>query len=253
MKYRVLSSEKMMTKFFTPRGLFAALAVLTMAAATAQAPDPVALLQHIRHSAVLSDADLQGEIRKRGVGKIPLTLFKEGENIQFLFQGGSLKGKRFHVRLDDDPDLFEITRENKTVIFPVKRLSERIGGTDFTYEDLALRFLYWNRAQIVGEEIVNGHDCWKLRVDNPSRKGSYGTVHVWVHKKYLALIRTVAFDFQGKPVRKFEITDVMKVGEHYTVKKMRIDTLSPATGRSTGASFLSFDKPKKLRMRNRVR
>lgn len=224
--------------------------LLSSLCAFGQQIDPLALLRHIRHSAVLSDADLSGEIRKQGK-RIPLTLFKEGENIQFLFQGGNLNGKRFHVRLDDDPDLFEITPQGKTVNFPTSRLSERIGGTDFTYEDLALRFLYWNRAQIVGEEKVNGHDCWKLRVDNPSRKGSYGTVHVWIHKKYIALIRTIAFDFSGKPVRRFDITDVMKVGEHYTVKKMRIDTLNPADGRATGVSYLTFQKPRKLKSRSR--
>jgi len=233
------------------------LAALVVASSASQAqenkPDALRLLAQIRYSAVLSDADLEGEIRKRGQKKLPIMLFKKEENIQFLFNGGKLKGKRFHVRFDDDPDLFEIDGKNKTSIFPTRRLSEKIGGSDFTYEDLSLRFLYWNRAQIVGDEKVNGHDCWKLRVDNPSKKGSYGTVHVWVHKKYSALIRVIGFDFKGKPLRRFEITDVMKVGKHYTLKKMRIDSLDPVNGRATGVSYLTFKKPTRLKMRNGAR
>ena len=34
--------------------------------------------------------------------------------------------------------------------------------------DLALKFLYWQRAEVLDEENIRTRDCWKLRLQPPS-------------------------------------------------------------------------------------
>ena len=218
--------------------------LLGSVSATAQGVDAARLLQDIRFSAALQNHDLQGQVRK-GRTRMPLTLFMREENIQFHFTGADGKANRFHVRLgEDDIDLFEI-RGGKTLRFPGSKLGQAIGGTDLTYEDIALRFLYWNTATIVGEEKIGIHDCYKLRVVNPTNKGRYGIVNVWVHKKHHALIQVLGYNKAGKPLKSFKITSIMKVGKVHTVKQMRVDTLNPETGRSAGVTYMEFEKPKR--------
>jgi len=170
-----------------------------------------------------------------------------GENIQFHLSEKK-KLNRFHVRLGkNDIDLFEVGDSGKTTAFPAKKLSEPIGGSDLTYEDLALRFLYWNTGKIVGEEKIGIHDCYKIRITNPTGKGKYDIVYVWAHKKYHALIQVLGYNNAGQPLKSFKITSIMKVGKFHTIKQMRIDTMDPKKNRSKGVTYLEFKKPNKIR------
>ena len=206
------------------------------------------LLEDIRFGATLQDADLQGQVRK-GSKKLPVSLFMRGEDIQFYFKDSRGKDNRFHVRLEqDDLTLLEM-QGKKERHFPREKLGQSIDGTDLTYEDLSLRFLYWKGGVIEGPEKVNGYECYRIRLVNPTNKGRYGIVYVWAHKKYHALIQVKGYTKGGAPLKEFLITDLMKVKDTYTVKQMRIDTIDPKTARSVGRTYLEFQKPTNLRKR----
>tara|TARA_B100001057_G_C22870077_1_gene958403 strand:- start:4182 stop:4658 length:477 start_codon:yes stop_codon:yes gene_type:complete len=140
-------------------------------------------------------------------------------------------------------DLFELA-DGKTVRFPEEKLGEPIEKTDLSYEDLAMRFLYWPGGQVDGLEKVKGQDCWVVRLVNPTQTGRYVQVRVWVHKKSQALMQVVGYDKGGKPLKRFAVTDVMKVGDSYTLRRMRVDSVDPVQNRVVGMTYLEFDKPK---------
>ena len=50
---------------------------------------------------------------------------------------------------EGEAKLFE-TEQGKAKPFPPQKIGEAIIGSDVTYEDLSLRFLYWKDAEIVG-------------------------------------------------------------------------------------------------------
>jgi hypothetical protein len=229
-----------MKPFLAAAALFA-----TVAPLHAQAPDPNRMIRNIRLSATLQDFDLNGSIRGGGK-KFPIGLAVREENMQFNLGNG----ERFHIRLGDEKaDLFTVADDGKTTLFPNAKLIQPIAGTDVTYEDLTLRFLYWPNAKLEAEEKVNGADCFRIRLDNPGKQGAFGVVYVWVHKKYGAFWQIRAHDRGGKPIKEFLVNDVMQLpgGKGYTVKSMRVNTLEDRGGefRTKSVTYLDFQSPKK--------
>ena len=83
----------------------------------------------------------------------PVGLYLRGEDLQFSYrQAATQKEMRFHLRLKDKHyDLLEIVNGN-TVAFPEAKIGQSIEGTDLSYEDLAMRFLYWPNARVRKQE-----------------------------------------------------------------------------------------------------
>jgi hypothetical protein len=207
----------------------------------AQQPDAEAMIRGIRLSATLQQMDLDGNIRKEGQKDTPVQLFVRENNMQFRLGNG----ERFHIRMGDESAvLLTLDDQGKTGSFPASRLTQPIGGTDVTYEDLTLRFLYWDGAKLEGEEKIDGEDCYRVRLDNPGKDGAFGVVYVWVHKKYGAFWRIKAHDRKGNPIKQFQVSAVMQLpdGKGYTIKKMRISALKE-DGRVGSITDLEFKKP----------
>lgn len=222
------------------KGWILKLLAVSLMVAPGWGQDAEQLMERARIAATLQQSDLQGEISK-GTTRLPISLFLRGKNIQFTTGQGQ---KRFHMRLGDDQfDLFEIIG-GKQKAFPDGKLSEPIAGTDLTYEDLAFRFLYWPNPKLEGDERVSRNDCWKIRVNNPGRKGAYAVIYVWIHKASGAFMKIEGFDRSGKRLKRFEVREVQKVGDGYTLKDMDVSTMNG--DRTASRSRLSFDRPRRV-------
>ncbi len=214
------------------------------------APPPVEhLLMTARYVTTLQKHDLKGQLRKDGK-KVPVILFlnrKQGDiQFQYLPEGQKdwKKARIFHMRLKADRyDLFEL-KDGKTLDFPASKLSESIEKTDLTYDDLAMRFLYWPGGVVTGSEKIKGQDCWKIRLNNPGKSGLYRTVVASVHKKAGALMQVNGYDAKGRAIKQFQISDLMKVGKSYTLRRMRVNTFEPVSHKILGTTYVEFEKPK---------
>ncbi|MGJ8657170.1 MAG: outer membrane lipoprotein-sorting protein [Akkermansiaceae bacterium] len=230
----------MKNKLFTTMVVATMSALSTMSAYADEAAEKV--LRGARFAATLQHQDLHGHMKKDG-RQTPVTLFLRGENIQFQYKVSG-KDYRFHMRLKQNQfDLLEIVGA-KTRKFSNAKLAEKINKTDLSFEDLSMRFLYWQNSAIVGEEKISGQNCYKVRLINPGQSGDYRIVYAWVHQKYGALMRVVGYNAAGHPLKQFQVTDLMKVGKEYTLKRMRVDSLQD--NKVTGTTYLEFDKPSKV-------
>lgn len=215
---------------------------LQQAKADAQAEK---ILEGVRLSATLQQNNLTGYLRKKG-SRIPIGLFLRGENIQFQFYKKKT-WQKFHMRLKkNDFDLFEIVN-GKTLKFPDAKLGEPIMKTDLTYEDLAFRFLYWPNAKIEGTETIKTQKCHKIRLTNPGKGGSYDIVYIWVHQKFGALMQVSGYNGKGQLMKRFHVTNTMKVGDVQTLEKMNVETYKIGTQKVTGITYMEFDKPKEVK------
>ncbi|MGJ8696248.1 MAG: outer membrane lipoprotein-sorting protein [Verrucomicrobiaceae bacterium] len=213
------------------------------------AQDAEAIMNSVRQvTALQQEQDLHGFIRK-GSKKTPLSLFLRGEDIQFALDGGK---ERFHLRLNKDNQELREIEGGKTSVFPASKIAAPIAKSDVSYEDLALKFLYWDNPRIAGEDKIKGQDCWRVHVANPNQNGRYREVSVWVSKRQSALMRVIGYGPKPKrvPLKQFEITDIMKVNDVYTVKTMKVSAFDDS-GRTTGITYLEFDKPKPVARRGR--
>ncbi len=213
--------------------------------AAGKQPSAQKIVNGVRLASTLQHNDLNGTLRKNGK-RIPIGLFLRGENIQFQYLKDK-KWKVFHMRLKQNKfDLFEIINgKNKKI--SDKRLRQPIMGTDLTYEDLAFRFLYWPNPKIVGEQTIKLQPCYKIRLVNPGQGGDYSIIYLSVHKKYNALMQVVGYNRAGKILKRFHVTELMKVGKGQTLKKMNVETYNPKTGKAIGITYLEFKKPQPVR------
>lgn len=226
----------------------AAVALSAASSALADTKDQIKaerIVNGVRLASTLQNNDLSGKLRKKGT-RTPIGLFLRGKNIQFQYQEKK-EWKVFHMRLEKNNfDLFEIIK-GKNVKFPNQKLGWPIMGTDLTYEDLAFRFLYWPNPKIVGEETIKLQKCYKIRLVNPGKGGRYAIVYIWVHQKFNALMQCAGYNKQGKILKRFHVTELMKVANGQTLKKMNVETYDPAKGKVTGITYLEFTKPKPVR------
>ena len=209
----------------------------------ASAQDAEQIMQSVRQvTALQKEQDLHGFLRK-GRARTQLSLFLRGENIQFALDGGK---ERFHLRLTPETQELREIIGGKTKKFPAKKITQPIAKSDVSYEDLALKFLYWKNPRIAGEDTIKGQKCWRIHVANPEKNGNYREVSVWVSKTQRALMRVIGYGPQParRPLKQFEITNIMKVNDVYTVKTMKVSAFNEK-GKTSGITYLEFDKPKR--------
>jgi hypothetical protein len=132
----------------------------------------------------------------------------------------------------------------------VKRaqFTDEIAGMGVLYEDLAMRFLYWTRAELEGEERLMPPlylRCWKIRVHRPQGVRSvYKEVLVWVSQDHGGILKSEAYDDAGNLVRRLKVVSIQGAGQSTTLKQMRIE--SPSKG---GAYvYLDVDGPQPLKL-----
>ena len=228
-------------------------AAITLASATAASPAATAgitadkLLEGIRYGTTLQQGKLEGYIRKNG-NRTPLSLHMRGEDITFQFYTNN-QWSGFHMQLlEGQATLFE-TEGAKAKPFPTQKIGEAIIGSDVTYEDLSLRFLYWKDAQIVGQDKIKMQPCYKIRLRNPGKDGRYSLVYIWVHQKYGALMQVAGYNAAGQLLKRFHVTELMTVNKMQTLKKMNVETYKTGTNKVTGVTYLEFKEPRKAARR----
>ena len=152
----------------------------------ADAPPPAReILDQVRLQQSQQQLDLQGQLRSDAT-VIPFRITQTGPVIRYTFTNPA---EVVQLRLGEDGARLDLVLQNSTKKFSSSRLDERIGGTAVTYGDLALKFLYWPDAQVIGTDTLRTRNCWKLRLTAPAKDAPYATVLLWVDEESGALMR----------------------------------------------------------------
>ncbi len=186
------------------------------------------VLRLVRFSYTLYNRDFTGVLQMGLTKKVPFLLSLKPEAIRFIF--------------DDPAQIIYVDTRNQKFsllegvdgkeIAPVSpsKYDESIRGTDVTYDDLSMRFLYWPDAKIVRQERVKARECVVVRVRNPDGSGAYSTVDIWIDKESGGMLKMMGYNREGRPIRRFEVLHGKKFGDVWMVDEMRIETISGATG-----------------------
>ena len=187
------------------------------------------VMRLVRYSYTLYDQDFTGVLRMGLMKKVPFLMSLKPESIRFIFdQPAHL------IYLDTGNSgfsLFEGTEGEELKPVPSSKFAAQIRGTDVTYDDLSMRFLYWPHAKIVKLDRVKQRDCWVVRVRNPDGLGAYATADIWIDKGSGGMLKMIGYNNSGRPVRRFEVLHGKKFGDIWMVDEMRIETIEPGSGR----------------------
>jgi hypothetical protein len=224
--------------FLIARVLYASTLQLFIASTLFAEPPPNAkeILDSVRLLESRQQIDLDGQLRENGV-TIPFRLAQNGPLIRYTFTNPD---ETLQLRLGEHGSRLDVISDNGEE--KVDAFKERIRGTGITYEDLALKFLYWPNAAIVGEENVRTRNCWKLQLHAPSRESQYSNVFLWIDQASGALMRMEGYDWEGKLMKKFEVVSGQKIEGRWFLKQMRVEELEPGTKKVLARTYLEIKR-----------
>jgi hypothetical protein len=212
--------------------------LLLAGSATAAPPPAKEILESVRLRQAQQPLELQGQLRENE-RVIPFRLTQTGPVIRYSF---SNPDEALQLRLgENDSRLEEVTREGVEKI-SAAQFDHKVRGTGVTYEDLAMKFLYWTNAQVTGENSIRTRNCWKLELKAPSRQSQYSNVWLWVDKSGGAIIRMEGYDWNAKLVKRFEVVSAQKIEGRWFLKEMRVEQFDPATGKVQTRTYLNINK-----------
>ncbi len=211
---------------------------LVSRAAPPQLPSAKEILTSVRLEQAQHQLDLQGQLRENEK-VIPFRLTQSGPLIRYVFTNPD---QTLQLRLgENDSKLEEVTRGGVDKITAAE-FDQKVRGTGVTYEDLALKFLYWPNARVTGEDSLRTRNCWKLELKAPSRHSRYSNVFLWVDKEGGALMRMEGYDWTGHLSKRFEVVSAQKIDGAWFLKQMRIEEIQPDTGKVVARSYLEIKK-----------
>jgi hypothetical protein len=217
------------------------LCVMDCASLALAAPFPEAkdVLASVRLRQSQQELELQGELRE-GPTVVPFRLTQTGAIVRYTFSNPD-EALQLHLG-ENDSRLEVVTREGVEKIAPAQ-FDHKVRGTNITYEDLSLRFLYWPTGRVTAENEIRTVACWKLEMKAPSRQSQYSNVWLWVGKENGALMKMEAYDWNAKLSKSFEVVSGQKIEGRWFLKEMRIEERDPATGKvKTPRTYLDIKK-----------
>jgi hypothetical protein len=201
-------------------------------------PSAKEVLDSVRLQQAQQQLDLLGQLRENEI-TIPFRLTQTGPIIRYTFLNPD---EALQLRLgENDSRLEEVTRGGIEKIKPAQ-FDQKVRGTGVTYEDLALKFLYWPNARVTGDDSIRTRDCWKLELKAPSRQSQYANVLLWVDKSGGALMRMEGYDRSGRLAKRFEVVSAQKIEGRWFLKQMRIEEIEPGTGKVRARTYLEIRK-----------
>ncbi len=198
------------------------------------------ILRTVREMQAGRNETMDGQLRTGEGQVLPFRLTAAGPVVRYAFSGPP--AVILQVRYNEDnSQLEEVGGDGDKERLNPANFDKKIFGTDLTYEDLALRFVYWRRATLLESDDATTFAAYKLRLNSPSRQSQYSYVLLWVAKETGAMLRAEGYNFDGKLVKRMTVVHVQKLEGRWYLKQLRIENIDPATGNAAHApSYLEI-------------
>ena len=228
--------ENKSTRRMKQATLVVALLLPGIAARAQRFPDATELLANVRLRQSQQEIDLHGQLRQEAK-VVPFHLVQNGPVVRYIFSNPE---ETLQLRIGaNDSRMDEIKRSGSEKI---TQLNEPVRGTAITYEDLALKFLYWPNARVIGADFIRTRNCWKVQLQAPAGDSQYGSILLWVDKDNGALMQMEGYDSAGKMIKRFEVVSAQKIENRWYLKQMRVERIEPQSGRVTARTYLEINK-----------
>ena len=196
-------------------------AFVSFAAFAADEPDAAALLKQARMAQTNLDLKFSGHLRVGASSKkVPFILTISDGMVRYEFQDTK---DTITLRLGAKESRLEETKGGKTERVTAAKFDDPVRDTGITYEDLAMRFLYWPNAKVIGSYAILAQSTWEVDITPPEGTPTqYAQVKAWFSKADNAMLKMEGFDVNGKSVREFTARGVMKSDGMWYLKTMEV-------------------------------
>jgi hypothetical protein len=200
-------------------------------------PDAREILRGVRMSQAAQNETLKGHLRT-GPVTIPFRMVIGSGTVKYEFTNPSMT---IALRLGENESRLSVVSKGGAERVSGARFSDSVRGSDISYEDLSLRFLYWSKATVEGDEMKLLRRCWIVRAEAPQVSDSqYSKVMLWIDKESGALLQADAYDRAGKLARRFKVISGQKIAGAWYLKQMRIEAPA-AAGKDKSPTYLEVE------------
>ncbi len=109
---------------------------------------------------------------------------------------------------------------------PVPGLDQPIEGTELTWHDLSLSFLWWPGGALAGRDNVRGRACAVVEVPAPAAdiaaSNALASVRLWIDDSLAVPIQMEEYDAGNRVLRRISVKNFKKVGDLWMVKNMDV-------------------------------
>jgi hypothetical protein len=212
-------------------------------ASAEETPDAREILKSVRVAQTAQQQALNGKLRT-GKTSIPFKLTMSGNTVRWDFTNPP---QTLQLRLGDKDSQFEEIGKGGAQKVSPARFDDKVRDSDISYEDLSMRFLYWQKATVEGDAVMLLNKCWIVRVEPPTKTSSqYSIVKLWIAKNSGALLQAEAYGHDGKLERRFKVISGQSLGDGlWILKQMRIEEMAAGSGKDKTPSYLEIAKPDK--------
>lgn len=203
----------------------------------AQQPEAREILDGVRWQHSQQNASLTGQLRV-GSERMPFELTLQDGTVKYAFPSS---GETYILELEESHSRLLREQKGRRQELTGAALSTPIASSCVTPADLALSFLYWPNAKMLGDDVLRTRGAWKLQVHAPRTDEPYAVVRVWIDKQSGAILRMEGYDWDGKLVKRFEVISAQKIVDKWTLKQMRVEQLDPSTRKVTGRAYLEIE------------
>jgi hypothetical protein len=179
---------------------------------------------------------LNAQLRANGT-KVPFQIAVRDGKISYLFENPS---QEILLGLGEDSSTLQERKGGRAEPVAPARYDDSVRGGLLTYEDLAMRFLYWKNPKLLGEERVGPSNAYKIEIPGPPTATEYGVVRVWVDKNTGALTKIEGYDRKGRLSKKFTVVSIQKIDGQYLLKSMSVERVDPETRKVALRTYLEI-------------
>lgn len=209
--------------------------LIASSAARADA-DAEELLKAARTNPLGRPVVLNAQLRANGT-KVPFQIAVRDGKISYVFENPA---QEILLGLGEDSSTLQERRGGKAEPVAPARYDDSVRGGLLTYEDLAMRFLYWKNPKILGEERVGPTTAYKIEIPAPPTASEYGVVRIWVDKNTGALTKIEGYDRKGRLSKKFNVVSIQKIDGQFMLKSMSVERVDPASHKSVLRTYLEI-------------
>jgi hypothetical protein len=213
------------------------LSALCLASGVLRAQTPTAddILRAARNNPMGEHAKLDARLRTEDDEKTPFTITLDKGVVTYDFNNPD---QDIILQLGQDSSDLKERVGGHTAEVKAARYDQKVRGTPITYEDLALRLLYWPHPKLLGSDVIRTRPSWKIQVQAPKGQSQYGVALLWIDKESGAVLRIEGYDTQGRLMKRFEVIDAQKIDGVWMLRTMRVESIQPGTHHVTDRTYL---------------
>lgn len=118
---------------------------------------------------------------------------------------------------------------------PAPRPSDSVLGTDLSWFDVGVDFVWWRNPTLSGTDRLKGRTCDLLDVTPPEPTPDCAKARLWIDRAQKVVMQAVQLDAKGRERRKLWIRATQKVEGRWVFKDLEVETVG--TGHRTRLHF----------------